>query len=238
MILAVNTTTRQFGLALMDMHGAVLAEYLILPKERTYGGFMPSVHALMESADVGMGEIQAISVAIGPGSFTGMRVGLAMAKGMAQGLKIPIIGVSSLEALAGQVPYVNHPICPIIDSRRGEVFTALFLWSDDNEMVRTREDTCLRIEDLASMATETTIILGNDFNRQSPQIKEALRSKAVLAQAHLWNLRASSVGTLGLKRFLAQDFDDAQDLVPIYLRPADIRPNPYSSQSVKSGESA
>ncbi len=66
MILAVNTTTRQFGMALMDMQGAVLAEYLILPKERNFNGFMPAVHALMESANVGMEEIQTIAVAIGP----------------------------------------------------------------------------------------------------------------------------------------------------------------------------
>ncbi|MBN1830553.1 MAG: tRNA (adenosine(37)-N6)-threonylcarbamoyltransferase complex dimerization subunit type 1 TsaB [Deltaproteobacteria bacterium] len=235
MILAVNTTTRQFGLALMDMRGTVLAEYIILPKEKNFGGFMPAVNALMEYVNVGMEEIQTIAVAIGPGSFTGMRVGLAMAKGMTQGLNIPLIGVSSLEALARQVLYVNYPVCPIIDSRKGEVFTALFHWSDDDEMIRIREDTCLRIEDLASMVTETTIVLGNDFNRQSPLIKEALGAEAVLAQAHLWNLRASAVGTLGLKRFLAQDFDDAQDLVPIYLRPPDIRPNPYASQSAKSG---
>ncbi len=237
MILAVNTTTRQFGLALMDMHGSVLAEYLILPKESNFGGLMPAVHALMESCKVGVEKIQTIAVAVGPGSFTGMRVGLAMAKGMVQRSKIPIIGVSSLEALASQVIYANYPVCPVIDSRRGEVFTALFHWNDDGEMVRTREDKCLRIEDLASIATETTIVLGNDFNRQSPLIKEALGGEAVLAQAHLWNLRASAVGTLGLKRFLVQDFDDPQDLVPIYLRPPDIRPNPYSSQLAKNGES-
>ena len=239
MILAVNTTTRQFGLALTDMQGAVLAEYLILPKERNFSGFMPAVNALLECSKRRTEEIQTIAVAIGPGSFTGMRVGLAMAKGMSQGLRIPIIGVSSLEALAGQVPYVNHPVCPIIDSRKGEVFTALFYWSDDGEMIRTREDTCLRIEDLASMATETTIVLvGNDFNRQGSLIKEVLGAEAVLAQAHLWNLRASAVGALGLKRFQAHDFDDPQDLVPIYLRPPDIRPNPYASQMAKSEEPA
>ena len=234
MILAVNTTTRQFGLALMDLHGTVLAEYLILPKERNFSGFMPAVHSLMKSARVEMEEVQMIAVAIGPGSFTGMRVGLAMAKGMAQGLKIPIIGVSSLEALASQVIYANYPVCPIIDSRKGEVFTALFYWSDDGEIVRTQEDTCLRIKDLASVATETTIILGNDFNRQSPLIEDALGTEAVLAQAHLWNLRASAVGARGLKRFQAHDFDDPQDLVPIYLRPPDIRPNPYASQSARN----
>jgi len=234
MILAINTTTRQFSLALMDLQGVVLAEYLILPKERNFNGFMPAVHALVKSSKAGMEGIQTIAVAIGPGSFTGMRVGLAMAKGMTQGLRIPIIGVSGLEALAIQVPYATHPICSIIDSRKGEVFTALFRWNSGGEMVRTQEDICLRIEDLPSLVKETTIILGNDFNSQGHLIKEALRTKANLAPAHLWNLKASAVGTLGLRQFLAHNFDDPQDLAPTYLRPPDIRPSPYASQSAKT----
>ena len=219
MILAVNTTTRQFSLALMDVQGAVLAEYLILPRERNFHGFMPAFHTLVESSKAEIEDIQMIAVAIGPGSFTGMRVGLSMAKGMAQGLGIPIIGVSSLEAMASQVPYADRPVCPMIDSRKGEVFTALFRWNDDGEMVRTQEDTCLRIEDLPSMVKKTTLILGNDFKNQGHLTKAALGAKADLAPAHLWNLKASAVGTLGLKRFLAHDFDDLRDLVPTYLRP-------------------
>ena len=226
MILAVNTTTRQFGLALMDMQGAVLAEYLFLPREKNFRSFMPAFHALLQLSRADTQDIETIAVAIGPGSFTGMRVGLSMAKGMAQGLEIPILGISSLEALASQVPYADRPVCPIIDSRKGEVFTALFSWNEDGEMLRIQEDTSLRIEDLPSMLKETTLILGNDFKNQGHLIQKFLGAKADLAPAHLWNLKASAVGMLGVKRFSAHDFDDLRDLVPTYLRPPDIRPNP------------
>jgi tRNA threonylcarbamoyladenosine biosynthesis protein TsaB len=221
----------------MDAQGGVLAEYLILPKERNFNGFMPTAHALIESSGTEIERIQTIVVTIGPGSFTGMRVGLAMAKGMAQGLRIPIIGVSGLETLATQVPYANHPVRPIIDSRKGEVFTALFYWDDNRKMVRTQEDTCVRIEDLSSLFKEKTVVLGNDFNSQVRILKET-NAKVDLAPAHLWNLKASVVGTLGLKRFLARDFDNPQDLAPAYLRPPDIRPNPYPSQSIRTKESS
>ncbi len=237
MILAVNTSTRQFGLALMDMQGAVLAEYLFLPREKNFRGFVPAFHALLHSLKADTQDIETIAVAIGPGSFTGVRVGLSMAKGMAQGLEVPILGISSLEALASQVPYADRPVCPIIDSRRGEVFTALFSWNNDGEMLRIQEDTSLRIEDLPSMLKETTLILGNDFKNQGHLIQGFLGAKADLAPAHLWNLKASAVGMLGLKRFSAHDFDDLRDLVPTYLRPPDIRPNPNASKTEKIQES-
>jgi hypothetical protein len=100
-------------------------------------------------------------------------------------------------------------------------------------MIRTQQDTCLRIEDLPSVIEKPTIFLGNHFNTQGHLIREMFGPKAELAPAYLWNLKASAVGTLGLKRFLDQDFDDLQELVPTYLRPPDIRPNPYAPKSEK-----
>ena len=194
---------------------------------------MPGMDFLLTNSNVVAKEIKALIVATGPGSFTGLRVGLSEAKGMAQGLQIPIIGVSSLEAMAAQLPFVTLPLCAIIDSRKGEVFAALFSWGDDQHMIKTQEDTCLRIEDLPSLIEKPTLFLGNDFNRQGPLLQEMLGPKAELAPPHLWNLKASAVGTLGLKRFLDQDFDDLQELVPTYLRPPDIRPNPYVPKSEK-----
>ena len=230
MILAVNTTTKRFGLALMNVQGTVLDEYPISPGTKNFRGFMPSAHSLLKFLKAETQDIEAVVVAIGPGSFTGLRVGLSVAKGMAQGLQTPIIGVSSLEAMASQSPYTKYPICPIIDSRKGEVFTALFTWHNNHKVIRTQEDTCLRIGDLTSIIEETTLFLGNDFRNQGHLIKEILGSKAQLAPAHLWNLTASAIGILGLKRLLAHDFDDLRDLVPSYLRPPDIRPNPFTSK--------
>ena len=188
---------------------------------------MPGIHFLFTTSKANPEDIRAIIVATGPGSFTGLRVGLSAAKGMAQGLQIPIIGVSSLRAMAFQLPHMTHPICPIIDSRKGEVFTSLFNWSDDHKMIRIKEDTCLKMGDLPSIIEGRTLFLGNDFKNQGRLIMKMLGHKAILAPVHLWNLKASAVGVVGLKRFLEDDFADLQDLVPSYLRAPDIRPNPF-----------
>jgi len=227
MILSVNTSTIQFSIALMQENGSILAEYFMSPSEKYFKNFMPATHSLLSTSDSNLQDIKAIIVAIGPGSFTGLRVGLSAAKGMCHGLQIPIIGVSGLEAMANQLPHSNYPVCPIIQSGKGEIFSALFIWHDIIKMVRIREDTCLKLKELPTYIEETTIFLGNDLNSQGHIIKKMLGCKALLAPAPLWNLKASAVGAIGLERFHNQDFDDLQDLVPSYLRPPDIRPNPF-----------
>jgi tRNA threonylcarbamoyladenosine biosynthesis protein TsaB len=217
----------------MKEEGTTLSEYYMASGSKNFMRFMPGIDFVLATSKVKTKDIEALIVAKGPGSFTGLRVGLSEAKGMAQGLQIPIIGVSSLEAMAAQLPFVRQPVCTIIDSRKGEVFAALFRWGDDQGMIRSKEDNCLRIQDLPSIIAEPTLFLGNDFNTQGHIIKKMLGPGAELAPAHLWNLKASAVGTLGLKRFLAQDFDDLQELVPTYLRPPDIRPNPFVPKSGK-----
>ena len=109
---------------------------------------------------------------------------------------------------------MSHPICPIIDSRKGEVFTAIFNLSDDHGMIRIKQDTCLKTGDLPSIIEGKTLFLGNDFKNQGRAIMKMLGHKAILAPVHLWNLKASAVGVVGLERFLDDDFDDLQDLVP------------------------
>jgi tRNA threonylcarbamoyladenosine biosynthesis protein TsaB len=227
MILAINTSTTQFSLALLRVTGEVLAEYLISPGEKNFKTFMPAVYSILEACGRDINELKAVAVAGGPGSFTGLRVGLSMAKGVAQGLDIPIIGVSSLEAMANQAPFVKYPLCTVMSSRRGEVIFALFEWDDAKGMRRMTEDRSVTFRDLAGFINGPTCFIGNNFAAQEPAIKELLGDHVLAAPSHLWSLRASSVGTLGLKRFINKDFDSITDLVPEYLRPPDIRPNPF-----------
>lgn len=231
MILSINTSTAQFSLALMDDEGTLTAEYFMSPASKNFHGFMPTLDHLLTNAKADLSELRALIVARGPGSFTGLRVGLSAAKGFCQSLEIPLIGVSSLEALANQWPYTEIPVCPIIESRKGEVFAALFRWSDDQGMTRVKEDAGLKLTDLSSFIDGRALFVGSDFRVQGPPIAEMLGPRAVLAPASMWTLRASAVGQLGLKRFYSQDFDTLRDLVPAYLRPPDIRPNPFSPLS-------
>ena len=235
MILAINTSTFQFGIALMKEDKTVLAEFSVSKGKGHFGSLMPALHSLLTTTKSDIHNLEAIVVATGPGSFTGLRVGLSTAKGLCHALEVPIIGISSLMALACQMPYPTCPITPILDSRKGEFFAAQFTWSKDHDLIRNLEDTCLRLEEFPSVFKEPTLFIGNDFARQGPLIEGIFGNRVLLAPAYCWSLKASAVGYLGLKRFHAQDFDDAQDLNPLYLRPPQIRPSPFPLLSESDG---
>ena len=234
MILSINTSTAQFGVALMEKSGVITAEVFMTPRSKSFKGFMPALSDLLTRSSTTKEQIEGLIIATGPGSFTGLRVGLSAAKGLCQGLKIPLIGVSGLEAIAYQLPYTAHPICSIINSKHREIFAALFQWSVNGKMIRMMDDICLPIMDLSSIIEGKALFIGTDFNGQGPDIMKTCGQRAILAPASLWTLRASAVGAAGLDRFRRQDYDDLQDLVPSYLRPPDIRPNPYPLLSEKS----
>lgn len=227
MILSLNTSTVQFSIALMEEDGSLVAEYFVTPGSKSFKGFMPTFDDLLTRSSCDLEQIKSLIVAKGPGSFTGLRVGLSAAKGFCQGMQIPIIGVSSLEAMANQLPHARRPVCPVIGSRKGEVFAALFEWSEEGERVRLKKDSCMPLKELSTFIEGKTLFLGNDFRGQKEYILGSCGQLALLAPASQWNLRASAVGALGLERFQQQDYDKLQDLVPSYLRPPDIKPNPY-----------
>lgn len=226
MILAINTATVQSGAALLNLTGEVLAEHLGTAQERHYGDLMPAIHSLLGAVNAPFSALKAVVVSRGPGSFTGLRVGLAAAKGLCHALGIPLIGVSSLEALASQIFWPGWPIGALLESRRGEVFASLFFRAEDLRLARRGEEVCLRYEEFPAFFPDTTLFVGNRFGMQAELTRKALGgTRALLAPASLWHLRASSVGALGLARFTAREFDDLQDLGPVYLRPPDIRQN-------------
>ena len=100
MILAINTSTLQFSLALLKKDGAIVAEQVMFRKKGNFGSLMPAFDRLLSLSDARTGDLSGIAVAIGPGSFTGLRIGISLAKGLCHALLIPLAGVSSLEALA------------------------------------------------------------------------------------------------------------------------------------------
>jgi tRNA threonylcarbamoyladenosine biosynthesis protein TsaB len=229
-ILAINTSTPQFSVALVYESGALLAEWTLSPRTKDFRHFMTALDHLLQVSGVSLTEIHGLAVAKGPGSFTGLRVGLSAAKGFCEGLGVPIVALSSLEVLASQCPGVSIPLCPVIDSRKEEIFAALYKWSDEQELVRLEPETCLKIKDLPGFIKQKAFVLGTDFNRQMGPIASAAGDRAVFAPPSFWSLRAATLGMLAARRAKAQGFDKLQDVVPSYLRPPDIRPNPYSAK--------
>ncbi len=223
MILALSTSTPQFGVALMTIQGTVLAEVVSGVGRANFRGLMPAVDYLVDFCGTPIEEIEAVIVAKGPGSFTGLRVGLSAAKGMARGLEIPLLGVSSIAALAYRIPFCDRPVCAVLDSRKGELFYGVYNRPLHGPMTCQREEGCIRESDLPKLIEESTVFIGNNYPRQGPLIQGLIGDKAVCAPPALWHPAASAVGAVGLERYLHGETDDLRDLVPVYFRPPDIR---------------
>jgi tRNA threonylcarbamoyladenosine biosynthesis protein TsaB len=222
MILAINSSTAQYSIALMTLEGVIVAEYMVIPKGNTFTGFIPAIDMLLSSTGYDISSIKVVAAAKGPGSFTGLRVGLSAAKGIAYSRDIPLIAISSLDAIASPLLFTEMPVCAMIASRRDEVFYTTYR-KDGDDLVRESDIESKRIFDIGHKIKEPTVIVGNDFIKQKGSIMESGNSMVIYAGEIHWNLRASSVGMLALKRFRKNSFDNLLDVVPDYIAAPDIR---------------
>ncbi|MGB4125250.1 MAG: tRNA (adenosine(37)-N6)-threonylcarbamoyltransferase complex dimerization subunit type 1 TsaB, partial [Dethiobacteria bacterium] len=125
LILGIDTTTLACSVALLDDE-ALLAEFTLNIRKTHSERLMPLIDALLKESSIEREQLQAVAVAAGPGSFTGIRIGVSTARALAQGLAIPAVGVSTLQALAEAVPSPGALICPLLDARRNELYSALY----------------------------------------------------------------------------------------------------------------
>lgn len=227
MILALNTATPQFGIALMAANGTVHAGILLPRQKGHFGTLMPAFDFILRESVLTTADISMVAVASGPGSFTGLRVGLSLAKGVCHALGLPLVGISTMAAMASGVSPANLPLAPVLYARKNEVFTALFTRDKGGELLRKRKDICLKFTDLHEVFRSPTLFVGDDFEGQRPLIKEVLGDRAVFAPPQNWKLDPVQIGLLALKRLNDGDLDDPATLTPVYMRPPDLRPNPF-----------
>jgi len=210
-VLAVETSTLAGGVALLD--GDVLVGQYLLDVRLTHSErLMVAVDRLLGDAGWTVHDLGGLAVGVGPGSFTGLRVGLSAVKGLAVALGIPVAAVPTLDAMAASLPFAALPVCPVLDARKGEVYASLYRW-DGVAMRREWEYQALAPETLAARLGEPVIVLGDGAPAiRSPHARLAPPSHR--APSPVW------VALLGAERLLAGDTVAAADLVPIYLRPS------------------
>ena len=146
MVLGIDTTSAAASAALVQ-NGTLVAECYTnvgLQHSRT---LMPMVQAMLAGCDLTLQQIDRFAVTVGPGSFTGVRIGVAAVKGMAAPRSVPCVGFSTLEALAYNLPATNGVICPVMDARCQQVYNALFAWQN-GALVRLCEDRAIAVSDL------------------------------------------------------------------------------------------
>jgi tRNA threonylcarbamoyladenosine biosynthesis protein TsaB len=211
-VLAIETSTLAGGVALLD-DGRVIAEYALDVAVTHSERIMAAVDSLARGAGWRPGDLQGIAVAVGPGSFTGLRIGLATAKGLALALGLPIAAVPTLDAMAAMFPFAAWPICPVIAARRNEVYASLFRAAPP-DMTREWDYLALTPEALAGRLVEPTILVGDGAARVA-----SVHARVAPAIPRIPS--AAAVGVLGTERLRRHETVPAASLVPLYLRPSE-----------------
>ncbi|KMK71971.1 tRNA (adenosine(37)-N6)-threonylcarbamoyltransferase complex dimerization subunit type 1 TsaB [Bacillus safensis] len=217
-ILAIDTSNHTLGIALVrDL--TVIGESITYLKKNHSVRAMPTVEALMKECGVAPSELSKIVVAKGPGSYTGVRIGVTIAKTLAWTLSIPISAVSSLEALAANGQYFDGYISPLFDARRGQVYTGLYTF-EKGKIKEVEPDQNILLTDWLHELKKTgkpVLFLGQDVHLHEESIRSILGETAVLAEGTLHNPRPSVLAFLGADR----PAEDVHQLVPNYIRLAE-----------------
>ena len=175
LMLALDTTTNVCSIALGGLD-RLRAEMILNTKKTHSQVLMPSLQALLKDAGIDKKQLEGIAVAIGPGSFTGIRIGLATAQGLAQGLNIPLTGVITLDALAEGCGFFPVVICPLLDARRGEVYTCFYRGGPEGP-VSLAAPAAIAIDEVAARAdsySEPVIFTGDSPDIFRGKLQEVL----------------------------------------------------------------
>lgn len=222
-VLSIDTSNYALGVALLD-GDKVVGEYITNIKKNHSVRVMPAIEGLMKDCDIKPGDLSKIVVAKGPGSYTGVRIGVTIAKTLAWTLNIPLTGVSSLEVSAASAGrYFNGVISPLFDARRGQVYTGLYQFKE-GKLVQLEKDQLILSKDWANQLAkqnERVLFIGNDLSLHRNVLEDSLRDKAIFAELTEQNPRPAELALLGRDR----EAEDVHHFVPNYIRLAEAEAN-------------
>ncbi len=213
-LLAIDTSATALSAAIADERGLVGAFALNAGKNHSLG-LLPLLDSLLHYSGLTLADMDAFAVTLGPGSFTGLRIGVATAKAWGDATGKPLIGVSSTDALA-RVAGTHGYVCPLLDARRDEVYTALYrdgerLWPD---LALAPAELAARLAALAA----PVVCLGDGFAPYEDTLRAALGERLEAAPEERRLVMAPAAVMLAREKFARAEFTDSRDLLPVYLR--------------------
>ena len=218
LILAFETTAKAGSVALLE-DGKLLAESYQNTGLTHSQTLMVMAEDMLKASGKTMADVTAVAVAEGPGSFTGVRIGVAAAKGLSWGGQLPCCGVSTLEAMALTLGVWQGYVCPVMDARRSQVYNALF-YVNQGVLERVSEDRAIALADLAQelkALQEPIFLVGDGSNLTYNTLSDAVPG-LVLPPEHRMHQRASGVALAAAKKIAAGESCDGAALTPNYLR--------------------
>jgi tRNA threonylcarbamoyladenosine biosynthesis protein TsaB len=221
LVLGFDTSTSVGSVALSQSNNLICENNLEI--ERTHmERLFPAIDSLLRSNGFSITDVDGVAVGLGPGSFTGTRIGVTVARGLIQALNKSLVGISSLDILAYGLFSDERRICAIIDARRGEVYTAFYKFSNGRlerlSLYRTVSPEELSVE--VGDCEEKTVLVGNALAVYGDIFKKYTKM-VDFAPSELWFPKASNLIKLTLPRFLMSQTDDVFQLSPLYVRPPD-----------------
>lgn len=218
-ILGIDTSTKICSLGLVEEMD-ILAEYnLSSYYQKTSSILVFAIKDILEGVGLKLSDIDGIAVSIGPGSFTGLRIGLGVAKGLSYATSLPLFAIPTLDALAFSLKGIPFLVCPILESKRDEIYSAVFREVDGLDKVV--DYNCEDINSLLaklSFLKEKIIFIGEGIIKYRKIIEEKLGRNALFAGPHLALPRGVNVAFLGLEKLKKGEEENIYTLSPLYLR--------------------
>ena len=217
-ILAIDTATQVSSVAVLK-EGRLLAELTMQGKLTHSETLLPHIEQVLKMAAVAKEELTCIAVSNGPGSFTGLRIGLAAAKAMSYVLGIPLVGVSTLQALAYQLPAPGVRVMCLLDAQKGNAYVESYRWENNSLQVVDSVQVAKITDIVAACANmnEQVILLGDAVQKKVAG-KLELPANVSVAPPHIVMPRAACVAMLGQAKLMAGETDNVMDLEPVYIR--------------------
>lgn len=220
-ILGIDTSTPIGSVALIDDDN-IVAEHTLNIVQAHSSRLMPAINTVLKWGEITPKDLDGCAVGIGPGSFTGIRIGVATVKSLCYAVDKPIIGVSTLEAIAYNLRWTDGLVCPILDARRSEIYGAVF--HGGTEWQRITDDLCLPIDafldklDRHTTPDSSIIFVGDGLVTYGDEVQSKHPETASLADTIFNVPRGSAIATLGANRLKEEDTDSYWTLVPNYVR--------------------
>lgn len=215
-ILGIETSTRTGSVAVISDEG-VIAQYSLNIEVTHSERLMTTVDRVLKDSGIALDDIGGFAVAIGPGSFTGLRIGLSAVKGLALVTGRPVVAVPTLEALAWNLPHASFPVCPLLDARKNEVYAALYRF-EGRILTHIMAEAVIPLARLAEKVTETTLFTGEAARLFKPEIERIFGDRALFAPRSASIPSAAVVAELGLSMIQDGRYTDPDSLIPMYIR--------------------
>ena len=222
-ILAVDTSTTSCSVAVVDKD--VLLAEMTIEREQTHSKhLMDMIHTVIQFSGLAGTDLDGFAVTKGPGTFTGLRIGISTIKGLAMASGKPVVGISSLDALAEQIACSTYFICVLLDARRGEVYFSGYRF-EDGVLIKKVDEGVLTPRQAVRDIKEPSLLVGNGAWLYQDTLVETMGGMALFALPCQNTIRASTVARLGMSRFEKTKTDDVATLIPQYIRKSDAELN-------------